>query len=185
MKINELQPRQGNVEIEAVITELGETRTYNKFGRELSVADAVIQDDSGTVKLTLWNDDIARFKSGDKIKVLNGYVNEFQGEMSLTSGKFGKLEKVEGSDGASSETTSSESEVSEEPVGDASAVDGSGEEMSMAEAEVEQSSQENSNEALVGNEEEVSEEIKTDAEEREEVSEASQETETIKPEDLL
>lgn len=96
MKINDLQPRQGSVEVEGVIVELGETRTYNKFGRELRVADAIIKDDSGNVKLTLWNDDIGRFKSGDRIKVINGYVNEFQGEMSLTSGKFGKIEKLEG-----------------------------------------------------------------------------------------
>ena len=33
-------------------------------------------------------------KAGDKIKVTNGYVNEFQGEMQLTAGKFGKLEVV-------------------------------------------------------------------------------------------
>jgi len=173
-KINEIQPKQGNIEVEAVITELGEKRTYNKFGKELNVADAVIQDDSGTIKLTLWNEDIERFKAGDKIKVINGYANEFQGETSLTSGKFGKIEKLDGA------------EVSE-PVGEAAAVDESNQEMSMGEAEMEQSTQENMNDEMIEQEKAgiASEEIKSDAEETEEVKDASEETQTIKPEDLL
>jgi replication factor A1 len=172
MKLNEIQPKQGNIEVEAVIVELGETRAYNKFGRELKVADAVIQDDSGTIKLTLWNDDIERFKAGDKIKFINGYANEFQGETSLTSGKFGKIEKLDGA------------EVSES-VGDAAAVDESGAEMSMAETEVEQSTQENMNDEMIEQEKQASEEVKSDSEETEEVQDASEKTQEIKPEDLL
>jgi len=94
MKISELRTGQGNVEAEGVITELGNTRVFNKYGRELKVADAIFTDDSGSIKLTLWNDDVTRFKEGDKIKVINGYVSEFQGEKQLTSGKFGRMEKV-------------------------------------------------------------------------------------------
>ena len=99
---------QGNVEVEGTITEIGETKNFNKFGKELSVANAILKDDSGSIKLTLWNDDVTRFKDGDKVKVVNGYVNEFQGEKQLTSGKFGSLEKVEGG----SETESSKSDES-------------------------------------------------------------------------
>ena len=97
MKISELKTGQGNIELEGTIKEIGETRTFNKFGKELLVANAIFQDDSGSIKLTLWNDDVKRFKDGDKIKVVNGYVNEFQGEKQLTSGKFGSLEKMDGS----------------------------------------------------------------------------------------
>ncbi len=94
MKIKELKTGQGSVEVEGIVEEIGETRSFNKFGRELRVANAILKDDSGSIKLTLWNDDVTRFKDGDKIKVVNGYVNEFQGEKQLTSGKFGRIEKV-------------------------------------------------------------------------------------------
>ena len=96
MKISDLTIGQGNVEVEGTIKEIGETKTFNKFGRDLSVANAMLEDESGSIKLTLWNDDVTRFKDGDKLKVVNGYVNEFQGEKQLTSGKFGQLEKVDG-----------------------------------------------------------------------------------------
>ena len=93
-KISELKTGQGNVEVSGTIKEIGDTRVFSKFGRELKVANAILQDESGSVKLTLWNNDVSRFKDGDSIKVVNGYVNEFQGEKQLTSGKFGSIEKI-------------------------------------------------------------------------------------------
>jgi replication factor A1 len=109
MKISELNIGQGNVSVEGTVKEIGETRTFNKFGREISVANAILKDDSGSIKLTLWNNDIKRFKDGDKIKITNGYVNEFQGEKQLTSGKFGSMEKLN-KEGKENE----ESEIAEE-----------------------------------------------------------------------
>ena len=126
MKISELNIGQGNVEVEGTIKELDEAKTFNKFGKDLSVANAMLQDDSGSIKLTLWNDDVTRFNDGDKLKVVNVYVNEFQGEKQLTSGKFGSLEKVDGSAPAEpSESTESapadEEAPAEEPTEDSEA----------------------------------------------------------------
>lgn len=92
MKISELQAGQGNVDIEAEVVEVSAPREFNKFGRNLSVATAIIKDDSGTMKMSLWNQDIDKVKQGSRIKVTSGYVNEFQGEKQFTSGKFGKIE---------------------------------------------------------------------------------------------
>lgn len=105
-KISELFVRQGSVEVEGTIKEIGEVRSFDKFGRQLKVADAILEDDSGSIKLTLWNDDISRFKQGDNVKVVNGFVNEFQGEPQLTSGKFGRIEKA-GEGSSEPETKSS------------------------------------------------------------------------------
>jgi replication factor A1 len=94
MKISELQAGQGSVEVEAVVKELEEPKSINKYGRELRLRGSVLEDDSGSIKLTLWNDDVDKFQVGDKVKIENGYVNEFQGDKQLTAGKFGKIEKV-------------------------------------------------------------------------------------------
>ena len=95
MKISELEPKQGKVDIEAEVVSVEEPKTFNKFGKEGRVANATIKDDSGEIKLTLWNDDIDKVKAGSKIKITNGYVNEFQGEKQLTAGRLGKLEIIE------------------------------------------------------------------------------------------
>lgn len=94
MKINELKPRMSKVDIEVEIAEVGPVKEFNKFGTAGKVATAVAKDDTGTIKLSLWNAEIDKVKAGIKVKITNGYVNEFQGEMQLTAGKFGKLEVI-------------------------------------------------------------------------------------------
>jgi replication factor A1 len=94
MKISELQPKQGNVNVEGTIKEISPAREFQKFGRPGKVANCVLEDDSGSIILTLWNEDIENVAVGDHIKVVNGYVNEWQGEKQLTSGRYGSLEKV-------------------------------------------------------------------------------------------
>ena len=97
MEIIDLKPRQGRVELVAKVIDKGEIREFNKFGKQGRVCNAKIKDDSGEIALTLWNDDIDKINIGDRIKIENGYVNEWQGEMQLTTGKFGKLEVLESS----------------------------------------------------------------------------------------
>ena len=92
MKISELKPRQGKIEIEVEIVSIDPPREFNKFGNIGKVANAIVKDDSGEMKLTLWNDEIDKVKPGIKVKITNGYVSEFQGEKQLTAGRFGKLE---------------------------------------------------------------------------------------------
>lgn len=95
MKISELTVGQGKVDVEGVAKNIGDTRVFNKFGRELKVANAVLQDDSGNIKISLWNDEIMKVGEGKKIKITNGYCSEFQGEKQLSAGKFGKIELVD------------------------------------------------------------------------------------------
>ena len=99
MKISELKSGQGKANVEATVKSVEEPREINKFGREIRVANAIVADGSGEIKLTLWNQDIDKVKAGSKVKVSNGYVNEFNGELQLTSGKFGKLEVLDSEPG--------------------------------------------------------------------------------------
>lgn len=93
-KISELQAGQEDVEVEGTIKEFEEMKEFEKFGKQLKLRNAVLEDDSGSVKLTLWNEDAEKYKVGDKVKISKGYVNEFKDEKQLTSGKFGIIEKV-------------------------------------------------------------------------------------------
>ncbi len=100
MKISELKAGQGKVDVEVKVKSKNEPRTMQKYGKELKVGNAVVEDDSGEVALTLWNEDVDKVNVGDTIKITNGYVSEFNGKKQLTSGKFGKLEVVGASDSA-------------------------------------------------------------------------------------
>lgn len=120
MKVNELQPKQGSVDIELEITAVDEPREFQKFGMTGRVANATGKDDTGEIKVTLWNEQIDQVKAGDKIKITKGYVNEWQGEKQLTTGKFGQLEVLgsESVEGSESEEAAEEKldEATEETV---------------------------------------------------------------------
>ena len=98
MQINELKPRQGNVEIAGIIIDKSSPREFNKSGSQGRVCNAKLKDDSGQITLSLWNEQVDQVKVGDKIQIKNGYVSEWQGEMQLSTGKFGTLEVVGHSD---------------------------------------------------------------------------------------
>jgi replication factor A1 len=66
-----------------------------KSGGTIDVCDAVMSDgetENDEIKLTLWGDDIKAVNVGDTVVISNGYTNSFRDEVSLTKGKFGKME---------------------------------------------------------------------------------------------
>ena len=92
MKINELTTDMRHVTIEGKIEKISEPRTVNlRAGGSALVADAMISDDTGSIKLSLWDDQIKMVKEGDKISIENGYTQAFRGENSLNIGRYGKI----------------------------------------------------------------------------------------------
>jgi ssDNA-binding replication factor A large subunit len=96
LKIAELKGELSRVDVEGEVIEKGEVRTVNlRAGGTSTVADATIKDDSGTIKLSLWGEQINSVDVGDKVKIENGYTKAFRGEVQLNIGRYGKLTKSE------------------------------------------------------------------------------------------
>ena len=93
MKIKDLRNGMKRVSIEAKVTEKSDPReVLSRFKDETyKVATAIIADETGTIKLTLWNEQINQVNINDTVKVENGYVTSFKGENQLNIGKYGKL----------------------------------------------------------------------------------------------
>lgn len=93
MKIIELRNGMKNVSVEAKVVEKSEPReVMSRFKDETyKVANAMIADETGTIKLTLWNDQINQVNVNDKVKVEKGYVTSFKGEIQLNIGRYGIL----------------------------------------------------------------------------------------------
>ena len=94
--ISEAKKMRSGVNVQAEVKSKGDPRTVNlKSGGTIDVCDAVIangETEDDQMKLTLWGDDIQAVNVGDKVVITNGYTNEFKGEVSLTKGKFGKMD---------------------------------------------------------------------------------------------
>ena len=81
------------VNVEAKVLEKTATReVMARYKNEkYRVATAVIADETGKIKLTLWNEQIEQVNEDDKVTVENGYVTSFRGEIQLNIGKYGTL----------------------------------------------------------------------------------------------
>jgi ssDNA-binding replication factor A large subunit len=118
MKISDLKVGASNVTVQAKVVNKEDPReVITKYGKRLSVANITLQDDSGSIPMSLWGNDISTVDVGDTIEVSNGYVNEFRGAPQLSTGKFGRIKVVEkgsGSGESSEEAPSDEAEESSE-----------------------------------------------------------------------
>ncbi|MFT4309648.1 MAG: OB-fold nucleic acid binding domain-containing protein [Candidatus Woesearchaeota archaeon] len=92
-KISDIRMGDRNVDFEAEVAELGEVRTFNKFGKDGKVQEAKIKDDSGQTTLVLWNEQAESLSVGDKITVKGAYTKEFRGELQVHIARQGSLEK--------------------------------------------------------------------------------------------
>jgi replication factor A1 len=93
MKISEIRDGDRKVDLTAKVIKKSETRegTSKVSGEPFKVANATIEDESGTMTLTLWDEQVDQVRVGDRIKVENGYIRSFRADMQLNSGKYGTL----------------------------------------------------------------------------------------------
>lgn len=89
MKISELRVGLKNITVQGKVTEKSETsEVYSRYGYNVHrVANAIMTDDSGSIKLVLWNEQIELVSVGNTIQIENGYVTQFRGETQLNVGK--------------------------------------------------------------------------------------------------
>jgi replication factor A1 len=93
LDIKDLRNGMKRVTVEASVVEKGEPREVRSRYKDetYTVADAVVADETGSIKLTLWNEQIDQVNVGNKVKIENGYVTSFKGEIQLNVGKFGTM----------------------------------------------------------------------------------------------
>ena len=93
MKIKDLRDGMRRINVEAKVINKSDAREVrSRYGNQTyQVADAIVEDETGTIKLTLWNEQIDQVNVGDTVKIENGYITSFRGEIQLNSGKYGTL----------------------------------------------------------------------------------------------
>ena len=95
MQISELKPAMNEVNLKAKIIELKEPReVMTKFGTSTTLIEATLEDESGTIKLTLWGKQADELEEGNEIEIIGGFTKEFRDELQLGLGKKGSIKVV-------------------------------------------------------------------------------------------
>ena len=93
IKVEKLTPRMRRVNTVVKVVSKSEARIVS--GGAHKVVDALVGDETGSVLLPLWDDRINEIDEGETIRITNGYVNLFRGNMRLTIGRYGSFEVLE------------------------------------------------------------------------------------------
>ena len=94
-KISELRIGMKGINVKAKIIEFPPTRTVNtRFGTLANVSNVMIADETGSVRLSLWNNQIDRFHKGDDVELSTCKVSSFRGELQLRLGRKGTISTI-------------------------------------------------------------------------------------------
>ena len=91
-KINELKSGMKGVGVTAKIVKIPPRKLVDtRWGGQSYVSNISITDETGTMQLSLWNNQIDSVHVGDVVEIENGYVASFAGEPQLRLGRKGTL----------------------------------------------------------------------------------------------
>ena len=94
--IRDLRSGMTQVCLKAKVLEIPKPNlVYTRYGNYASVANALIADDTGSIRLCLWNEQIASISAGDTIQIENARASTFRGQRQLNIGKKSSLSSVD------------------------------------------------------------------------------------------
>lgn len=91
-QIKDLRIGMKSVNLKARVLEIAKPmRVVTKFGNYASVANVLVSDETGKIKMCLWNEQIDSISIGDTVQIENARIAAFKGERQLRVGKNGTL----------------------------------------------------------------------------------------------
>ena len=92
-KIEDIHDGQQRIVAEGHVDQIRGPRTVQsrKTGEDLKVSDIILSDDTGSIKLVLWNKQIPQVKENTSIRIDEGYVKTYRDELQLSIGQWGSI----------------------------------------------------------------------------------------------
>ena len=93
--ISDLRPSR-TATVEAVVARLEEVREVpTREGGTKKVRNGRLQDRTGEIGLVLWGSEVDLVSAGDRIRIIEGWVKDYQGRPQISLGRTGKIERLE------------------------------------------------------------------------------------------
>jgi hypothetical protein len=92
--IKDLHAGMNHVNLSATVLEISAPRRVTtRYGNYATLAKALIEDETGKIKLCLWNQQIDSVSKGDTVQISDARASRFNGETQLSIGTKGALHK--------------------------------------------------------------------------------------------
>jgi len=95
IKIADLKPESRKVNLLVKVIGVDEPRDIETRYGSKHLAEATIADDSGSLIMTLWEEQVGTIEKGDVLQIENAYISLVRGTMRLNLGRYGKMHKLD------------------------------------------------------------------------------------------
>ena len=96
LEIKDLNSETRRFNLHATVTEKSQTRTVeSRWGETLLLSTATIRDQTGTIKLPLWRDQIGKVSVGDRLRIENARLKRFRGELQVKLDRLARIQVVD------------------------------------------------------------------------------------------
>ncbi|MFW6117583.1 MAG: hypothetical protein ACOC6G_03265 [Thermoproteota archaeon] len=94
-KIENLEAGMKKINLKAKVMKVPEPKmVYTRFGNTAYVSNALIADETGSIRMSLWNKQVQTVSEGDMIHIENSKVTRFRGERQLRIGRRGSFSVI-------------------------------------------------------------------------------------------
>ncbi len=93
-KISELKPGEDNVTVEVRVISTREPRVVQTRKGPRTLSEAMVGDETGRVKLTLWGQKAGTVEEGQAIRVEGAWTTAYRGQVQLNVGTRGNISEV-------------------------------------------------------------------------------------------
>jgi len=98
MKISQIRPDSRGIELTGKIISIGDVRNVQTRYGPARVAQATLKDETGSIVLNLWRDQVDLVRIGDTVRIRNAFVRTFRDRMELNVGRDGSITVLERSE---------------------------------------------------------------------------------------
>jgi ssDNA-binding replication factor A large subunit len=92
--VSDLRPSR-MATLEGTVVLLEEIREIEtRDGARKKVRNGRLKDGTGEIALVLWGSEVELVQEGERVRITDGWVKEYQGRPQISLGRSGKLEKL-------------------------------------------------------------------------------------------
>jgi len=91
IKVMDLKPSMNNLDIVVRVISSGEPKVINTRSGQRTISEAVVGDDTGRVKLTLWGKAAGEVKEGQVVEIRGAWTSAYKGDVQLNIGGKGNV----------------------------------------------------------------------------------------------
>ncbi|MEB2837331.1 MAG: OB-fold nucleic acid binding domain-containing protein [Desulfurococcales archaeon] len=94
-KVSQLREGEDDVTVRVRVLSVGETKTVQTRKGPRTLSEAVVGDETGRVRLTLWGKHAGTLEEGEAVEIRGAWTTSYRGEVQLNVGYRGEIERIE------------------------------------------------------------------------------------------